>query len=353
MTPPAPNETNTQEKSFWANTELWIRTHQNIVFFVLLVITLLVVLVVWRSYRINQMSDKAWYDVEKANDSNALQMILQVHGITKAAPFIRLKLANAYFDEGKLAEAKKEYETIIANYPKEDVAKWAKLRLDTLAINETWKNTELDKQIKEYIAKRGVPNVTIKTTQGEFEVELFEDEAPNTVANFISLAEKGSYNQTLFSDIKPDMGLCLSDKGITPTYYLPYEVNNLKHEEGSLGMIRERDPNPKLGLIEDSKYTNSATTRFFITLQPTNPGLDEKYTAFGRVTKGMDIVKQLTKDSSILQVVINYKRPHEYAPKTLKYEPLPKAAPLPPIPLPPPQVTPVTPTPVAPVNTPK
>ncbi|MFH1227704.1 MAG: peptidylprolyl isomerase [Planctomycetota bacterium] len=349
MTPPAPTETNTQGKSFWSNIELWIRTRQNIVFFVLLVITLLVVLVTWRTYRINQMSHKAWYDMEKANDAEALKTILQMHGITKAAPFIRLKLANTYFDEGKLAEAKKEYETIIANYPKEEVAGWAKSRLDILGTNESWQKAELDKQIKEFIAKRGLPNATIRTNQGEFEVELFEDDAPNTVANFISLAEKGSYNQAVFSDIKPDMGLCLGEKDITPTYNLPYEINTLKHEEGSLGMIRERDPKPKLGIIEGPEYLNTATTKFYITLKPTCPELDGRYTVFGRVTKGIDTVKQLSKGAAITQIVINYKRPHEYTPKTMEYKPIAKPETLP-ISVTPTITAPITPTPVAPIE---
>lgn len=348
MIPPAQTP-NTSEASLLTRLQIWLRIHQNIVFFTLLVIVLLLVLFFWRSYRINQMGEKAWYDLEKAPDSASLQQVLQMHGVTKVAPFIRLKLADAYFDEDKYPEARKEYEFILAKYPKHEVSARAKPRLEVLAINEQWQKAELNKRIKELMVRRNLPNVTIKTTAGEFEVELFEDDAPNTVANFISLAEKNAYNQTPFVEVKPDMGLCLGEKPVTPTHYIPFETNTLKHEEGSLVMLRGRDPDVKPDGIESGKYLNSATTRFYISLKSENTELDGKYTIFGRVTKGMDFVRQIQKGIQITQTVINYKRPREYTPDTLKYEPLPLPPPPPP-PAPPALVTPTPPAPITPTE---
>ncbi len=263
------------------------------------------------------MGQRALDALDTTNDINSLQQILQVHGFTKAAPFIRFKLGNAYFDDAKYPEARKEYEYLITHYPNHETGKMAKLRLEVLAVNETWQKTELDKQVRELIAKRGLPNLTIKTTKGDFEVELFEDEAPNTTAHFIQLAEKGFYNQTPFLEVSPDLGLCLDEKDTDHPYHLRFEKNNLKHEEGSLGMLRVIDPNAK-DIPERLRYLNSACTRFYVFLKPEAPELDGRYTIFGRVTRGMDVVRQITQGIQITQIIVNYKRPHPYEPQTIK-----------------------------------
>ncbi|MBI4712215.1 MAG: peptidylprolyl isomerase [Planctomycetes bacterium] len=387
-------ENQTQEQSFPAKVSEFIRTRQNVIFFILLAAGLVAALLIWRNYRINQMSLKAWYDMSKTQQAEALQGILQVHNITNAAPFLHYQLANAYFDDEKYAEAKKEYEYIIEKYPDSPVREWANRRLNALRVNEQWMASDLTNHLNELRKERGLPVLTAKTRKGEFEMELYQDESPNTVANFLYLAQQGFYKQTAVYEIKPDLGVCFGYRTVTSPAIssgistetalsaIPFEKNSLKHQEGSIGMLRQIDPAyapvraagaPASADKEEPKYLNSATYRFYISTR-TNPDIDGKYTIFGRVTKGMDIIRQLARGDENVDVILNWKREQEYKPQTVELqmeEPVisptwlftpPPQPPLPPlpaevppggtkegVPMTPPQIAPLPPTPPVPM----
>lgn len=344
-------ENQSQEQSFPARVSEFIRTRQNVIFFILLAAGLVAALLIWRNYRINQMSQKAWYDMSKTQQAETLQGILQVHNITNAAPFLHYQLANAYFDDEKYAEAKKEYEYVIEKYPDSPVREWANRRLNALRVNEQWVASDLANHLNELRKERGLPVLTVKTNKGEFEMELYQDESPNTAANFITLAQQGFYKQTAVYDIKPDLGICFGYRTATPTTSsaIPFEKNSLKHQEGSIGMLRQLDS----AKDESQKYLNSATYRFYISTR-SNPDIDGKYTVFGRVTKGMDIVRQLARGDQIMDIVINWKREMEYKAQTVELqleEPVISPTWLftpPPLPIPQSPNLPITPTPSAP-----
>lgn len=142
-----------------------------------------------------------------------------------------------------------------------------------------------------------VPAVTkdvaiIETNLGNIELEFFPEKAPKHVASFIKLANDGFYNGTTFHRVIPKFviqGGCPNTKpdgkGIAgtggPGYNLKAEFNDIKHVRGILSMARAQDP-------------DSAGSQFFIMVD-TVPSLDNKYTVFGKVTKGMDVVDKIVK----------------------------------------------------------
>ncbi len=155
---------------------------------------------------------------------------------------------------------------------------------------------------------RPLPRVTFETSKGEIVLELAEDEAPNTVANFIHLVEKGFYDGTPFHRVIPDFMVQGGDPTGTgtggPGYRIPDEISpNLKHARGVISMANTGQP-------------NTGGSQFFITHVPT-PWLDGKHAVFGRVTRGMDVVDAIKKGDKIVQATVDRKRDHAYEPKTI------------------------------------
>lgn len=147
---------------------------------------------------------------------------------------------------------------------------------------------------KQYIA-------TIKTAKGDIVVELAARDAPITVNNFVTLSLAGFYNDLKFHRVEPNFVIQGGDpKGDGtggPGYTIPAEIK-LKHIKGAIAMARLGDQqNPK---------RDSSGSQFYITLEAT-PFLDGAYTAFGQVTKGMDVVEKITKGDNIQTIVIEEK----------------------------------------------
>ena len=135
------------------------------------------------------------------------------------------------------------------------------------------------------------PQVDVKTSMGNFRVELYPAKAPKTVDNFLQYVKSGHYNGTIFHRVIP--GFMVQGGGMTPDMNqkptrapVPIESKNgLKNDAGSLAMARTGDP-------------NSATAQFFINVKNNDflnyPGQDGYgYTVFGKVVSGMDIVNKI------------------------------------------------------------
>lgn len=125
-----------------------------------------------------------------------------------------------------------------------------------------------------------------ETSQGNFKVELFEDKAPLTTKNFITLVNKGFYNGLIFHRVIDGFMIQGGDpngKGTGgPGYTIPDEFNSsLRHS--SEGILSMANAGP-----------NTGGSQFFITLAAT-PWLDNKHAVFGKVIEGMDIVKKIGK----------------------------------------------------------
>lgn len=166
-----------------------------------------------------------------------------------------------------------------------------------------------------------LPIVKLETSRGDIEILLFENEAPNTVANFISLVEKKFYDGLKFHRVIPSFmiqGGCPNSRENVdaagsggPGYTIAcecYEPNARRHFAGSLSMAHA------------GKDTGGS--QFFLTHLPTphlnvEPGKDSgSHTVFGRVIKGMDIVLSVEKGDEIKTATVVRKRNHEYKPVT-------------------------------------
>ena len=125
-----------------------------------------------------------------------------------------------------------------------------------------------------------------ETTLGNFTIELFETQTPNTVGNFVKLAEKNFYDGVIFHRVIDGFMIQGGDPTGTgrggPGYQFADEIHpQLKHSgEGILSMA--------------NAGPNTNGSQFFITLVPT-PHLDGKHTVFGKVVEGMDVVKKIGK----------------------------------------------------------
>lgn len=134
------------------------------------------------------------------------------------------------------------------------------------------------------------PQITIEMADGGvIKAELYPEAAPNTVRNFVALAQSGFYDGLIFHRVIPGFMIQGGDPQGTgmggPGYTIAGEFqlngfhNPLKHTRGVLSMARSIRP-------------NSAGSQFFI-MHEDAPHLDGQYAAFGQVTEGMDVVDEI------------------------------------------------------------
>lgn len=139
----------------------------------------------------------------------------------------------------------------------------------------------------------------IHTAKGVMKIEFFEEDAPKTVENFVSLAKKGYYDNTIFHRVIADFMIQGGDPTGTgrggPGYTIEDELtgNNQYHDRGVLSMANTGRP-------------NSGGSQFFICHNRSNTKhLDRKHTVFGKVYEGIDIVDEIKQGDKILKIVIN------------------------------------------------
>jgi cyclophilin family peptidyl-prolyl cis-trans isomerase len=162
-----------------------------------------------------------------------------------------------------------------------------------------------------------LPRVKLTTTKGEVVIELFENEAPQTVGNFVYLVEKGFYDGLTFHRVLKNFmaqgGDPKGDGKGGPGYEIYCEWDKpeyRRHFQGSLSMAHAgRD---------------TGGSQFFLTFRPT-PHLNSRHTCFGRVIEGMEVLPKLQKrdpDSptaaepdKIVKAEVVRKRNHEYVPR--------------------------------------
>jgi peptidyl-prolyl cis-trans isomerase B (cyclophilin B) len=131
----------------------------------------------------------------------------------------------------------------------------------------------------------------VKTKFGEMEIKFYQDKAPKHVENFIKLAKSGFYNGTIFHRVIPGFMIQGGDPNTKdpnkkdvygmggPGYSVKAEFNDTPHKRGIVSMARAQDP-------------DSAGSQFFIVVEDSR-FLDNKYTAFGEVVKGMGVADKI------------------------------------------------------------
>jgi len=189
---------------------------------------------------------------------------------------------------------------------------------------EMWQR---EQELREAEAKADdLPRVLLKTNKGDIVIEMFENEAPNTVANFINLVEKKFYDGVTFHRVLPQFMAQGGDPDGTgsggPGYTIACECtqpNHRVHFRGSLSMAKQAAP-------------DTGGSQFFLMFRPSGPGagfnLDGKHTVFGRVVEGMNVLAKIqridpqdpkpgVKADTIVEAKVLRKREHEYVPETI------------------------------------
>ena len=162
----------------------------------------------------------------------------------------------------------------------------------------------------------------VHTSAGEIDIRFFPDVAPNHVKNFIDLAEKGFYNGSKFHRVIPGFMIQGGDPNTisgSPSTWgtggsgknIAAEFNSVKHKRGIVSMARSSSP-------------DSASSQFFIMVADA-PSLDNQYSVFGQVTKGMDVADKIVgaprdgqdrpnSPTTIDKIVIRDAKPEEKGP---------------------------------------
>jgi peptidyl-prolyl cis-trans isomerase B (cyclophilin B) len=138
----------------------------------------------------------------------------------------------------------------------------------------------------------------IQTEKGDMKVEFYEKDAPENVANFISLSKKGFYDGLTFHRVIPDFviqGGCPKGTGTGgPGYTVKCELTgeNQYHDRGVLSMAHAG--------------RNTGGSQFFICHSRKNTAhLDRNHTCFGKVVEGLDVIDQIRAGDKILKITIN------------------------------------------------
>ncbi len=144
------------------------------------------------------------------------------------------------------------------------------------------------------VEKMSAQCVTLETEQGSIVIEMLPGKAPESVRSFLNLAATGALDTTTFTRVVKDFviqggNLSTSEKwsaelAARMAHRLPDEPSDVRHVRGIVSMARSDEP-------------NSATTHFFI-LVGDGPHLDGKFSAFGRVTKGMEVADAINRAPS-------------------------------------------------------
>lgn len=230
---------------------------------------------------------------------------------------VNLRLADA-----RLAERKGDSETAVKIYTDliakertsisaqqlqdiQDQAQWQRGAVEQW--KEELKLIEADKSKKN-------PRLVLETDKGRIVIELFEDDAPNTVKSMVSLAQKGFYDGLNFHRVEPSFvaqGGCPKGDGTgSPGYLLKREISKRNHFRGTVAMARSQLP-------------DSAGSQFYICVANSRSvlSLSGQYATIGRVVEGMEIADMLRVGDKIKSMKAENLRDHDYKPETLPDRP--------------------------------
>jgi len=228
----------------------------------------------WENYEVAYEIAKTVFDyplppIEKSNE---------LYAYAAFAAFCTMNLEDAK----KWRDVAIEKKALASADPRDEMHISAFLTRVLPQYEEAWKK---EKAIREAEAKDNLPRVLIRTTKGDITLELFKNEAPIAVANFLELVSKGFYTDVPFHRVLPYFMAQGGDPTGTgaggPGYCIPCECtksNARDHFRGSLSMAHAgRD---------------TGGSQFFLTFVPTY-FLNGQHTVFGRVVEGMDVLSDI------------------------------------------------------------
>jgi cyclophilin family peptidyl-prolyl cis-trans isomerase len=284
---------------------------------------ILTVLIFAKHFYDKSQVERAEQELGGAETVEQLSDLKKRYGSTPVGSRIAFRLANRYYEDGKLDLARAEYKEFQTKYPQDRLSIFVTRALSSLERNAKYDAEDKDARLKEYRLlshPRQIgevkdaryqwgpvpptnPVVQIELASGSIKAELFEDEAPNAVAAFIKLAGQKYFdglkwdvvgaNERIQSQAKSEnaVDLTLAPEGTKPA------------DAYSLVLVKQKD-------------AGVAGAQFQILLKPL-PDLKDA-TVFGVVTEGAATLAGVKKDDAIKSVTVVSKRDHPYEPQPLK-----------------------------------
>ncbi len=203
-------------------------------------------------------------------------------------PFLYIMAARSAFLEGHFDEVIPFYQTYVEAHGAEELEKIDHVLASVIEIYRPYWEEELERRAAD---PDDLPQVLLETTRGPVLIELYEDAAPNTVANFIQLVESGFYDGLEFYQVIDNLlamgGDPAGDGSGTSGRYIPDEHDRPERRRifrGSVFMAKV-----PVSAESNDFVPNTASSQFVIALMPILPK-DQTQTVFGRVIEGMDVI---------------------------------------------------------------
>jgi peptidyl-prolyl cis-trans isomerase B (cyclophilin B) len=153
-------------------------------------------------------------------------------------------------------------------------------------------------------ANKKDPLAVLETSKGKIVIRLFQSMAPNTAANYIDLVNKGFYNGLTFHRVEP--GFCVQGgcpNGDGTGSYVDPETNQPRNIKLEINARLRHNAPGVVAMAHTAADPNSNSSQFYITLSP-QPALDMKYSIFGGVVEGMDVVRKIAIGDKIVSIKI-------------------------------------------------
>lgn len=311
--------------SFFGRLWMFVEAHAKLITFLLTLLIVVALLFIVNTYWQKSLIKKAADDVYAATDIETLKKMREKYKETNLMPIIVYRLANMEHEKGMLQEAKADYEEFLGKY-RDNLLLFDEVNkaYGTLKKNMEWMETQKDLQLKSLMlssapalepperdprgtvlpVKERNPLLKMKTAKGEIIVELFEDELPNTVANFIKLAEgEKSFNESTLKLVNKDERAQFGPAKSRPAYSLKVEKSGWEPNEGVLVMN-----------VEKADVVSASDFQILFKAVPELKGGP----IFGRVNSGMAVLKEMKEGETIKEIEIVRKRKHLYEPQIVK-----------------------------------
>jgi len=218
---------------------------------------------------------RAYRDAEKKNTIEGYGQFIKKYPDSKLRQSAEGHIAHLYFEQAFKKNTVQAYEDYLKRFPQTISGPIVIANLTVL----------VDPEIKRLgIEQMAKMSATIKTDLGNIKLKLLPENAPETCRNFIRLAKIHFYDSTQFNLLIPGVlvqgGSPQGDPKGGPGYTIKAEFNELPNIPGAVGMVREEHP-------------DSAGSQFYICLR-SMPERDGKYTVFGQVVEGLEVVEALS-----------------------------------------------------------
>lgn len=309
-------------QNWWTRLNDWAQEHAKLLIALCGVLVVLIVFLVAYPIWVNVRYERGVAEIEEARDVTALEGLKTKYAdVSELHALVLYRLGNRYFEEGKLDKAKEAYEEFGKWYADKHYL-WQNVRR---ALNALQRDQEFLERQREGMAKEFTlyahpklrdpgktemprfgpvpqpnPRISMALPQGLVVLELFEDEAPNTVANFIDLVNKKYFDGLAFTKVGEDR-LQVTEKTANPEKHsLAFEKTSREVERGMLIMVRTPEGTNQ-GAVFQIALKNIADLR-------------DNVTVFGIVDTGMEFLEKVTDKDAIKSVMIDRKRDHEYKP---------------------------------------